>query len=103
MIINVPVSVFETDGEIDENICQVGNEVPMVDHEGNRINGIINEVTGTYIKMDFNHPMAGADLYFSGKILDIHDPSEEEIASLSNSCSYCGSHDKETGCSGSCN
>ena len=27
MIINVPVAVFETDGKINEDICQVGNQV----------------------------------------------------------------------------
>ncbi len=71
MIINVPVAVFETDGKINEDICRVGNEVPMTDSEGNPLTGIINEITDTYVRMDFNHPMAGLDLYFSGKIIEV--------------------------------
>jgi FKBP-type peptidyl-prolyl cis-trans isomerase SlyD len=97
-----PSSVFESDGKIDENICQVGNEVPMMDKEGNRINGIIYEVTDTYVRMDFNHPMAGTNLHFTGKIIDVRDATAEEIAGTSNSCSSCGSHDHEEGCDGSC-
>ena len=64
MIVNVPIAVFETDGKLNEDICQVGNEVPMMDTDGNPLNGIINEITDSYVKMDFNHPMAGLDLYF---------------------------------------
>jgi FKBP-type peptidyl-prolyl cis-trans isomerase SlyD len=102
MIINIPSSVFESDGKIDENICQIGNEVPMMDKEGNRINGIIYEITDTYVRMDFNHPMAGTNLHFTGKIIDVRDATAEEIAGTNNSCSSCGNHDHEAGCDGSC-
>jgi len=102
MIINVPVAVFETDGKINEDICQVGNQVPMVDNEGNPLNGIINEITDTYVKMDFNHPMAGLDLYFSGKITGVRDATFEEISGTEYSCSSCGSKN-DNGCGGACN
>lgn len=103
MIIDVPLSIFQNDGKIDENVCQVGNEVPMMDRDGHRINGVINEITDSYVKMDFNHPMAGTDLHFSGKIMDVRDATAEEIAGMNHSCSTCGSHDDVTGgCSGSC-
>ena len=102
MIVNIPVSVFETDGKINEEICQVGNEVPMVDKEGNPLNGIINEITDSYVKMDFNHPMAGLDLFFSGKIINVRDATAEEVAGMTHSCSTCGSK-SENGCAGSCN
>lgn len=101
MIVNVPIAVFKTDGKIDEEICRVGNEVPMMDTEGNPLNGIINEITDTYVKMDFNHPMADLDLFFSGKIIDVRDATVEEIAGINQSCSSCGSN-SEKGCSGSC-
>ncbi len=103
MIIDVPLSIFETKGKIDETVCSVGNEVPMMDRDGNRINGIINEITDTSVKMDFNHPMAGTDLSFKGKIIDVRDATAEEIAGIKNSCSTCGSYNNESACSGSCN
>jgi len=101
MIVNVPIAAFETDGKINEDICQVGNEVPMMDTEGNPLNGIINEITDTHVKMDFNHPMAGLDLFFSGKIIDVRDATVEEISGMNHSCSSCGSS-SENACSGSC-
>ncbi|MCX6252875.1 MAG: FKBP-type peptidyl-prolyl cis-trans isomerase [Bacteroidia bacterium] len=101
MIVNVPIAVFETDGKLNEDICQVGNDVPMMDTEGNPLNGIINEIADTYVKMDFNHPMAGLDLFFSGKIIDVRDAAIEEIAGMNHSCSSCGNI-SENGCPGSC-
>jgi FKBP-type peptidyl-prolyl cis-trans isomerase SlyD len=102
MIINVPLSVFETDGVINEDICRVGNEVPMTDSEGNPLTGIINEVTDTFVRMDFNHPMAGMDLHFSGKIVDVRDATENELAAMMSSCSGCGSGSHSEGCSSDC-
>jgi len=101
MIIDVPVSVFKTDGRINEDICRVGNEVPMMDTEGNPLNGIIYEITDSHVKMDFNHPMAGLDLYFAGMIVDVRDARENELAASMNSCSGCGS-DSDSGCGGNC-
>ena len=101
MIINVPLSVFETDGKVNEDICRVGNEVPMTDSEGNPLTGVINEITDTYVRMDFNHPMAGLDLYFSGKIVEVREATENELSATLNSCSGCGSND-QSGCSGNC-
>jgi FKBP-type peptidyl-prolyl cis-trans isomerase SlyD len=101
MIIDVPVSVFLKDGKIDDSICQVGNEVPMMDGSGNPLYGIINEITETFVKMDFNHPMAGVDLWFSGKVLDVREPSAEELAGVTSSCSGCGS-DGHSSCNGNC-
>jgi FKBP-type peptidyl-prolyl cis-trans isomerase SlyD len=101
MIVDVPVAVFETDGKLNEDICRVGNEVPMMDTNGNPLNGIINEITDTYVKMDFNHPMAGLDLFFSGKIVDVREATEAELSATMNSCSGCSSKD-HSDCSGSC-
>ena len=101
MIVDVPKSVFEIDGILNEEVCRVGNEVPMMDSEGNPLSGIINEITDTIVKMDFNHPMADLDLYFSGKIIDVRDATEAELSSASASCSGCSGHD-HSDCSGSC-
>lgn len=90
MIINVPISVFESEGKLNEDICKVGNEVPMSDSEGNPLTGVINEITETHVRMDFNHPMAGVDLFFSGKIMEVRDATEHELAGTMNSCSGCG-------------
>jgi FKBP-type peptidyl-prolyl cis-trans isomerase SlyD len=101
MVIDVPISVFMQDGKIDENICRVGNEVPLVDGSGNPLLGIINEVTEDFVKMDFNHPMAGIELFFSGKIIEVREPTQKELSEANNSCSSCSGHG-QTDCGGSC-
>jgi FKBP-type peptidyl-prolyl cis-trans isomerase SlyD len=101
MIVNIPIAVFETDGKLNEEICQVGNEVPMMDTQGNPLTGIINEITDTYVKMDFNHPMAGLDLYFSGKVIDVREATEEELMPAMGGCSGC-SGKEHSDCSGGC-
>lgn len=78
-VIDLPISIFEVDGEIDEDLLQPGNVIPMQDEAGNRIDGMVLEVSDTHVTMDFNHPLAGADLYFTGKITDVREATEEEI------------------------
>jgi FKBP-type peptidyl-prolyl cis-trans isomerase SlyD len=73
-----------------------------MDNEGNPLNGIINEISDTSVKMDFNHPMAGVDLCFSGMILDVRDATAEEIAGTTHSCSSCGSSDGHSECASDC-
>jgi FKBP-type peptidyl-prolyl cis-trans isomerase SlyD len=99
MIVNVPIAVFETEGILNEEICRVGNDVPMMDTDGNPLNGIITEITDTFVRMDFNHPMAGLNLFFTGKITGVRDATDQEMAGVANSCSGCGS-DENAGCSG---
>lgn len=80
MIAMIPLNVFVEDGgELDTNMFKVGAIVPMSDSEGNHLRGTILEVTGEYIKMDFNHPLAGTDLHFSGEILSIRPATQDEI------------------------
>ena len=56
----------------------------------------IFEVNDQAVVIDFNHPLAGETLHFNGEILDIHEPSEEEIAAINSAmagscgCDNCG-------------
>lgn len=102
MIIDLPITVFEKEGKIDGEICRVGNEVPMVDSEGHPLTGLICEIADKSVRMDFNHPMAGVNLFFAGRILDVRNATEKELEVMNPSCSTCGSR-SEAGCSsGSC-
>jgi len=79
-IVHVPQSVFEVDGKIDENLMKIGAMVPMMDAEGRRLNGMVIALEGDAVKMDFNHPMAGNDLFFKGKVSDVRSATEEELS-----------------------
>jgi FKBP-type peptidyl-prolyl cis-trans isomerase SlyD len=81
-IMNLPIEDFKDEkGLLDKTVIQVGRLIPMTDESGHHVRGRIleiDEVKG-YIKMDFNHPLAGKDLHFEGKIVLVRDASKEEI------------------------
>ncbi len=101
LLVNIPLNVFEVDGKIDEEVCKVGNQVPMADSQGRRLLGTVTEIGDESVRMDFNHPMAGVGLYFTGRILNVREPSQEEINIFTGNggCSTCGSQES---CSGTC-
>lgn len=79
-VVNIPIESFKDEkGNIDKQMLAVGNMLPMVDNHGNRLQGIIKEVTEALVTMDFNHPMAGQDLHFVGEVLEIRDATPEEL------------------------
>ena len=73
MVISLPRNIFEDEGVLRSEICYVGNTVPMMDSQGNRMNGVVVEIGDDFVKMDFNHPLAGTDLHFSGKVLGVRE------------------------------
>jgi len=80
-VVNIPVEAFVAeDGSIDHEVIKVGNIVPMVDNEGHHLQGTVKEITDTYIRMDFNHPLAGKDLHFKGVVAAIRPATNEELA-----------------------
>lgn len=80
-LVDIPVSAFVgPDGKVEEGLLEVGNVIPMSDSEGNRMQGTIAQVGLETIKMDFNHPLAGKDLHFTGKVEDVREATADEIA-----------------------
>ncbi len=105
-VIELDKSIFMVDGKFDDEYIKEGNIVPMMDTEGNRMNGIVLEIKKDKIKMDFNHPLAGEDLNFRGKVLEVRDATEEEIAVATHphKCGGCGGGcgDCDSNCGGGC-
>lgn len=102
-IVDLPRNIFEIDGKIDENSVYPGAIVPLIDSEGQRINAEVVEVKDNAVTVDFNHPLAGEDLYFSGKVLEVKEPTEEDLRAMSGGCGCgCDDNDCEGGCSGGC-
>ncbi len=104
--VTIPRNIFEVDGKMDEELIKVGNMVPMQDAQGNRLNGIVLDVTDESVKMDFNHPLAGDDLFFSGAVKEVREATDSEMmAAVGGGCgSGCGCDDQaQAGCdSGAC-
>jgi FKBP-type peptidyl-prolyl cis-trans isomerase SlyD len=90
-IVELPLNVFSVDGNFDEEMVKIGNTVPMMTGDGQRLNGIVLEVSDQVVKMDFNHPLAGEDLHFQGEVLEVREATDEEIAALFSHGCGCGS------------
>ncbi|MET4105947.1 FKBP-type peptidyl-prolyl cis-trans isomerase [Hymenobacter sp. UYP22] len=78
-IVEIPKNVFEIDGQIDEEMLQVGNFLPMADNQGHHMQGKVVEIGDSAVKMDFNHPLAGMVMHFDGKVEAVRDATREEL------------------------
>lgn len=111
-IVDLPLSIFEVDGVVNRDILFEGNIVPMMDSNGNRLNGVVKSIGTDNVKMDFNHPMAGEDLHFIGEVVEVREASAEELShghihqahagGCSGSCSEGGCNDSGCGDGGCC-
>lgn len=103
LLIELPKEAFHIEGEFDSEIVYEGAQVPMMTDDGQQVMGLVQEIIGDMVYMDFNHALAGSTLQFKGEILEVREPSEEEFQSFFNTsdgCASCSGHDHEGGCSG---
>lgn len=97
-IVDLPKNLFEVDGKIDEQILTVGNMLPMMDNDGNRLVGRVDSIGEDTVKMDFNHPMAGKTLNFEGEVVGVRESTEADLQQGGG----CGSGCEDCNCDGSC-
>jgi FKBP-type peptidyl-prolyl cis-trans isomerase SlyD len=101
-IVELPKHIFEVDGQFDEEKIAEGQTLPMMDSQGNRLMGSVIEIKTDVIVMDFNHPLAGETLHFDGEVIDVHEPTPQEIAALTQEdscdCGNCDCSNDEEGC-----
>ena len=99
-VVEIPKTAFVVDGEVDDDILFEGNAIPMTDSDGNHLNGVIAEIKEDTVIMDFNHPLAGDDLFFTGTVVDVREATAEELehGHIHSNCSSGGCD----GCGGGC-
>lgn len=97
-VVTLDKSVFEIDGKFDAEHIKTGADVPMMTADGYRLNGKVLAVTDDKVEMDFNHPLAGKDVRFKGKVVIVRDATPEELQPA-HGCGGCGcDHDCGDGC-----
>jgi FKBP-type peptidyl-prolyl cis-trans isomerase SlyD len=79
-LVEIPISAFEMDGKVPDGLLKVGNILPLTDQNGNHFEGMVAWVGLDKVKVDFNHPMAGVDLFFTGHVESIRDADPSELA-----------------------
>jgi FKBP-type peptidyl-prolyl cis-trans isomerase SlyD len=105
-IVELPVSVFMVEGKVEEGLLTIGNQIPMSTADGQHMIGVVRAVTLDNVTMDFNHPMAGKTLNFSGEIVEVREATDEDffhgMEAGGCDCGDCEGGDKSGGCSCGC-
>jgi len=89
IVVEVDREKFEFDGEI-----QIGMQFQVMTPRGPSIVRV-TEVNGDKIKIDGNHELAGKTLHFDIEVVEVREPTEEELNPVG--CGGCGG-----GCGGDC-
>ncbi|MDR0510996.1 MAG: peptidylprolyl isomerase [Rikenellaceae bacterium] len=95
-VVELPLDVFMVGGKIEDGLLEVGNHIPMSTQDGQSLMGVVKAVGANSATLDFNHPMAGKTLDFSGEIEDVRATTAEDLAPLTGGgcgCNCGGCHD----------
>jgi FKBP-type peptidyl-prolyl cis-trans isomerase SlyD len=66
--------------EFPENIpLELGVQLKMKDQDGNPLQARIHEIMDDFVKLNFNHPLAGKELQFNVIIVELRVATSEEL------------------------
>ncbi len=102
LLVSVPKSAFMVNGVVKEDLLYLGNRIAMMDSQGNPLNGKVFEINDDNVRMDFNHELAGRNLYVAGTVLNVREITEADLAPKGGCGSGCGCGSKETKAEDSC-
>ena len=63
----------------DMEIPEIDSILPLQDDQGDQFSARVKEITESSVIVDLNHPMAGQDLHFIGKIISVRLATDEEL------------------------
>jgi len=72
--LDVPRDQFPADMPVEE-----GLELTVRDDDGQARYARIESVDGETVRLNFNHPLAGDELHFNVKVVNLREPTEEEL------------------------
>lgn len=78
-LVELPKTAFAIDGQVREDLLVVGRTIPMLNQAGQVVQGTVNKITDNTVTMDFNHPMAGKTLHFTGKVESVRSATDKEL------------------------
>ena len=77
--IDLPKTAFAIDGKIHDELLVVGRTIPMLNQAGQVVQGVVAAVSDSAVTMDFNHPMAGKTLHFTGRVESVRSATDKEL------------------------
>lgn len=93
-VLRLDKEIFCIDGKFESEKVFEGAIVPLHNEDGNLFMGKVLEVGDSKVKIDLNHPLAGKNIMYKGKILENREATAEEI-------DFMNSH-LNGGCGGNC-
>ncbi len=80
-LVDFPIEHFKIeDGKIPDGMLEIGNFIPFANEEGNKMTGRVTEVFPDYVILDFNHPLAGQTMHFTGKVISVRKANPDELS-----------------------
>lgn len=111
-VVNIPRENFlGENGKFDSEHVFVGARIPMENEDGTYFEGSVVEIAEEHVRIDFNAPLAGKTLHFTGIVKENREATDEEITNFiahindHHCCGGCGGGchgDGEGGCGGGC-
>jgi len=78
---DIPYAAFKLDeGTNVRDIFEPGTFIPLKDENGEETFVTVIDAMPEAVRLDFNHPMAGVDLYFSVRVTDVRAATQDEVA-----------------------
>ena len=78
-VVELPIDLFEVEGQTQADVLQIGNMIPMTNEDGSHLVGQVVEITKDLVVMDFNHPLAGREMAFKGQVIEVRQATAEEL------------------------
>lgn len=73
--LDVPRSQFPKEMKVED-----GLELTVRDNAGQARYARIESIEGDLVRLNFNHPLAGDELHFNVKVVNLREPTDEELA-----------------------
>lgn len=79
-LLEMPLDLFKNEREqIEPGLLVEGQFVTLTDADGKAVNAKILKWDDQVVSLDANHALAGKTLFFSGAILDVREPTVDEL------------------------
>ena len=90
-VLELQKSIFTRDGKFDNEHVKEGYVIPLSDGQ-QTFNALVTEIRDDVVVVDLNHPLAGDDLTFKGRIIESRPATKEELDAAMNpkGCGKCG-------------
>ncbi len=79
-LLEMPLDLFKNEREqIEPGLLVEGQFVTLTDADGKAVNAKILKWDDKMVSLDANHALAGKTLFFSGAVLDVREPTVDEL------------------------